>query len=691
MTKRLITPQDLYQFKLISNCQLSPDGRLAVFCVRRVDPTTQAETSNLWLVPTDGSAPPSQFTFGDYQDRLPFWSPDGRAIAFLSRRGSQKQPQIHLIPLTGGEARPLTNLRGQFGRYRWSPDGTRLVCTVRKTDREELEREADSNREKLGVVERRITRLIYKEDGYGYLPQERWHIWVFDAASGDGIQLTDSDLHDEYDPAWSPDGRFIVYRSNRSPDPDRQWDQADLLIIPAEGGEPRRLNAPPGPKELPRYSPDGRWVAYQQHAGRDRWQNTTLAVVPADGSGPARNLTAHTDLHLAQETLGDMNQLRTLAPAWSPGSDTLYFQATLHGDTRLMAVSVQAPQAGGQGGYHPNISAYDSAALEEAAEIREIIGGPGVVEEFHFDAAGRKLLYLYGTTGAPADLWLRDMDSGESRRLTGLNDDLLAELHLSRPEEVWYTAADGETRLQGWILTPPDFDPARQYPSILEIHGGPAVQYGHCFTHEFQYLAAQGYVVYFTNPRGGRGYGQAHTRAIYNNWGGPDYADLMAFVDEVQRRPYIDPARMGVTGGSYGGFMTLWIIGHTQRFKAAVAQRSLSNMLSMGGSSDLAYRINRLFGADLPVWEDFDNYWRQSPLKYIGNAKTPTLIIHSEQDHRCDQEQGEQAYVALKMLGIPTELILFPAEGHGLSRGGRTDRRIARLRHMLRWFDAYLK
>jgi len=254
---------------------------------------------------------------------------------------------------------------------------------------------------------------------------------------------------------------------------------------------------------------------------------------------------------------------------------------------------------------------------------------------------------------------------------------------------VWFDGPEGN-KLQGWILKPTNFDLNRRYPSILEIHGGPWLQYGDNFMHEFQYLAAQGYVVYFSNPRGGLGYGESHSRAIHNDWGNQDYADLMAWADYVAEQPYVDPDRMGVTGGSYGGYMTAWIIGQTDRFKAAVAQRVVSNLVSMWGSSDFNWEFQQEFG-DKPPWQNLENLWRQSPMATIGQAKTPTLIIHSENDQRCDLEQGLQIYVALKYLGVDSELVLFPEESHGLSRNGRTDRRIARLQHILRWFDLYLK
>jgi dipeptidyl aminopeptidase/acylaminoacyl peptidase len=663
--QRFISPEDLYRLQLVRDCQISPDGRHAIFCVQRVDAQTQKEYANLCLVSTAGGQP-RQFTYGDQVDKYPVWSPDGRSIAFLSNRGQANQPQIHLIAVDGGEARPLTDLKGKFGRLVWSPDGKYLVCAFRKKDKETLEREADSYKRDLGVVARHITRLVYKADGYGFLPQERWHVWRIETRTGRAKQLTSGD-HDHLEPGWSPDGRQIVFRSNRAADPDRDWDQDDLWLISAEGGELGRLQTELGPKKSPRFSPDGRWVAYYQDGGRSqRWRNSSLWLTPTNGDGPARNLTAPFDLHIAHETINDVGQMRTTPPLWSPDSRQLSVQVTQQGRTVLKMVDING------------------------AAPTDLISGPGCVEEFHLDQSGSKSLYLYGTLTDPGQVWVSDRVTDQARPLTRFNQKLLKNITLGAVEEVWFSGAAGD-KLQGWIITPPDFDEGQTYPSILQIHGGPMVQYGQLFMHEFYYLAAQGYVVYFCNPRGGRGYGEAHTRAITNDWGGPDYADLMAWVDVVQQKPYLDPTRMGLTGGSYGGFMTLWLIAHTDRFLVAVAQRSVSNLVSMDGSSDLSYRFDALFGAEQPFWEDVEAYWRQSPLKYIAQVKTPTLIIHSEQDFRTDIEQGEQVFAALKKLGVPTEMVRFPDESHGLSREGRTDRRVARLKHIVRWFDRYLK
>ncbi len=663
--KRRITTEDLYRFQLVSQGRLSPDGEHIVFCLRWVDSKTQKEYYNLWVVATRGGAP-RQFTYGDQVDRNPAWSPDSQAIAFTSNRGDDKQAQIYIIPLNGGEARPVTSLKGHIGSFNWSPDGKQFVCAFRKTDQVVQEREADALKKELGVVERHITRLFYKADGVGFLSQEHSHIWAINVRTGRAKQLTFGDMYNEHSPHWSPNGKTIVFISNRSHDPDQMWDQDHLYLISADGGEFHQLDTPPSEKEMPRFSPDGGWVAYIQHGGREAiWQNTNLWVTPADGDGRAKNLTGPFDLHVGQDTINDLDKFQAMPPTWSPDSQRLYFQVTYHGDTLLKSVAV------------------------DGTDLQDIVADPGVVGDFTVAESGSKLAYLHGSGHTLGQVWLRDEAKGQTRQLTRFNQNLWRAIDWGEIEEVWFKGLAGNN-LQGWILKPPGFAESKTYPSILQIHGGPMAQYGNFLMHEFYYLAAQGYVVYFCNPRGGQGYGETHTKAIYNDWGNRDYADLMAWTDLVEQKPYIDSQRMGVTGGSYGGYMTAWLIGHTNRFKAAVAQRSVSNMISMAGSTDLGAFWESLFGAKPEFWGDVDNYWRQSPLKYIGNAKTPTLVIHSEQDLRCDIEQSEQIFVALKKLGVDTEMVRFPGESHNLSREGRTDRRIARLNHIVRWFDKYL-
>ena len=663
--KRRMEAEDLYRIEIIGECRISPDGSRVAYVQSRVERKTEKKHANLWLVPVTGGQP-KQFTQGDQSDSMPRWSPDGTQIAFLSNRKDEKQPQIYLIPTDGGEARRLTDVKGTFQSMDWSPDGKKLLCTFRKKDEEEIEREKDEAKRKLGVVSRHIDRTWFKYDGKGYLPKERTHLWLFDARTGKGRQLTDHAVWDEMTPAWSPDGSQVAFVSNRTPEPDLEPESVDLFVMPAEGGEAVITPTPLGGKSNPVFSPDGRQIAYYARVGKGDWgQNTKLFLVPADGSAPARDLTGKYDVDVSAFTLGDIISPAAAPPTWSADGSKLYFQVDRHGRTKLCSVTV------------------------DGETFETLVDEPGAVAGVSFDTAAENAACLFGTMADPCQVCAFSTKSGTLRTLTKVNTSLFRKMDLGATEEVWFKGSSGND-VQGWILTPPGFDASKKYPSVLEIHGGPRAQYGHTFMHEFYCLAAQGYVVFYCNPRGSQGYGEGHSRSITDNWGTVDYEDVMAWTDFVAAKPYIDTERMAVTGGSYGGYMTNWIIGHTTRFRAACTQRCVSNLISMWGSSDGNWVFQREFG-DVPPWENVKNYWRQSPMKHMGNAKTPTLVIHSEMDQRCDIEQGEQVFVALKRLGVDTEMVRFPEEPHGLSRGGRTDRRVVRLQHIMRWFEKYLK
>jgi dipeptidyl aminopeptidase/acylaminoacyl peptidase len=645
--------------------RISPDGEKCVYSVQWVDQESEKKFSNFWMAEVNGVAP-LQFTVGNHVDASPQWSPDGGVIAFLSNRGSSEKPaQLFRISPSGGEARQMCDFPGSIEKFLWSPDGSKILLVATKTDDDTLAREADEKKRKLGVVSRTYDRVRFKYDGVGFLSHEVTHLWLLDTETGTLEQLTGHALYADKDPAWSPDGQRVIFVSNRSDRPDFHPANDDLYTIDLVSRELRKIITPIGLKQSPSFSPDGKWIAYFGVEGEYTWHETNhLWLIPADGSVPPVNLLRGTDYTCASSTLNDTGSAEQMPPTWAPNSDVIYFQVDYHGSSKVMGVKITD------------------------GSLFDVIGEGGIAGSFHFSDDHAVMSFTYGDQRHLPEVYTQFCSTRSTHQISHQNDEFLAELDLGHTEEIWFKGPDGND-LQGWVLYPPQFDPQKQYASILEIHGGPTAQYGNAFMHEFYTLAANDLVVYYTNPRGGTGYGDAHCKAIWGDWGNRDYADLMAWVDLIADKPFIDQRRMGVTGGSYGGYMTVWIIGHTNRFKAAVSQRCVSNLTSMWGSSDGNWVFQQIFGNKTP-FEDVEVFWKHSPIAYIGNAKTPTLIIHSENDLRCPIEQSEQVFVALKYLDVPTEMLRFPDESHGLSRNGRTDRRVMRLKSMQRWFNQYL-
>ena len=654
-TPRKIDAQDLLTMRFVSQPQLSPDGTHVAFVSRWIDAEKNKYFSNLWLVPTTGRKP-RRFTVGDYGDTSPRWSPDGRHIAFVSDRSDSSQ--IWLIPVDGGEAGQLTDLQeGSLGSLAWSPDGTKIAFTLRpkpSADRK-AEREA-REKEHRSYPPRVIRRAGYREDGTGYNGGERWHLQTVSVETGDVKQLTSED-YDDHSPAWSPDGKTIAFVSNRSEDADLTPGYQDLWLISSNGSAARRLTKQSGHMQSPVWSPDGAEIAYIGHDHPDEIWGVTdphLWAVSIE-SGEARDLTLGLDRPVGHYTISDTSESEGAVQSliWSADGARLFFLVSDRGSCHLYTVdrSGGGPQQLTQG-------ATDVCALSADRETTQ-------------------LALQIGSATESGDVYLLPTMDGDNRapiRLTDVNREWKAELSLSDSEEIWFDTCDGE-KIQGWIVKPPDFEPDQKYPMILEIHGGPHTQYGNAFFHEIQFLVARGYVVLYTNPRGSRGYGQAFTAAIRGDWGGPDFSDLMAGVDYAIDQGYVDPERLGVTGGSYGGFMTNWVVSHTDRFKAAVTQRSVTNMISMAGTCDVQLMGDRTYFPS-EVWEDPTLYWKLSPLSYVQNINTPLLILHSEGDLRCPIEQGEQLFIALKRLKREVEFVRYPPEAsHDLSRSGPPDLR----------------
>jgi dipeptidyl aminopeptidase/acylaminoacyl peptidase len=668
---RRIAPDDLYALRQLSDCQLSPDGRLLATALQQVNREENKAYSNIFIQPAGGGAL-RQFTRGEAGDRQPRFSPDGKHLAFVSSRSEKSQ--LWVMPVDGGEAWQLTKLEGNVGSFAWSPDGKSLAFSHTPSDPEALEREKLAKQGKKGQdapLVRHITRFRYRLDGMGWFPPGATEIHVVELASGRERTLV-ADGKDNGEPCWTPDGRHIVFSSNKSADPDVEFTRGDLWKVQADGkGAVEKISTFEGPAFGPAVSPDGQWVAFRGYPDhRLGWAESydELHVVPLGGGKPKRLGGALDRPHENASINDTWGTPPTNPPLWAADSSAVYSVVTNAGNTEVWRFDVRSGQA------------------------EPVFDEPGVVLDFALDEAAGQFYCSFSDVQTPGDLCQRKLAGGPLKRLTDVNRELFAKKDLGQVRETWVKAKDGH-RIQGWVFLPPDFDEKQSYPGILYIHGGPHMNYCRAYFHEFQYLAAQGYIVFISNPRGGTGYGLAFKTAIARGWGGPDYDDLMAFTDHVLKEyKCIDRKRIGVAGGSYGGYMANWVIGHTKRFAAAVSDRCVSNFLSFFGSSDFGYIFHKGMGLDSQnPWAERDRFIEMSPMTHLVNAKTPTLVIHQENDLRCPIEQGEQVYVLLKTLGDDTELLRYPNESHGMSRVGRTDRRIHRLEAIRRWFDRYLK
>ncbi|MCC6729332.1 MAG: S9 family peptidase [Chthonomonadales bacterium] len=672
MPSRPVVLEDLARFSLVGDTQIAPDGRRVVFTCKRTDPGKNRYFTALWMADAvSGGA--RQFTGDEHADSSPRWSPDGTRIAFVSDR-AKPGSQLFLIPADGGEARQLTRLdEGGIQAPAWSPDGRSIAFLYRATP-EAYREKAGKEREERGASPppRVHSKLFYRLDGFGYFDDSYWQVWVADAETGEARALTEGRRHHGA-PAWSPDGSRLAFVANLRDDSDLTPLLDSIWIVPAAGGDLVRVEAPEGPKGGLAWSPDGAWLAYAGHTDTEDSEGTRndrVIVVRLDGEGGHRDLTGASDLAVGYLTLSDMHEAGGGSPlAWSPDGRALYFPVSAFGDTRLYRVGV------------------DGANLLPLTPMGHEMGA------FTISQDGSRAAVALANATDTGDVYAGDLrdDGLELLRLTHVNARVLDEVALQMPEEFRLPNGEGGA-IHGWVLRPTPFEIGRRYPCVLYVHGGPALQYGGEAApfHELQWLAANGYAVIFANPRGSKGYGEAHTRAILGDWGGRDWADVMAVADHAAALPYVEPARMAIMGGSYGGFMTAWAVGHTDRFRCAIADRLVANLHSMSGTCDFPWEPGKFYKGN--AWDDPSDLWRSSPLAFAGRIQTPLLLIHSDGDLRCPIEQAEQLFAALRWQRKPVELVRYPAEtSHGLSREGPPDLRIDRLRRNLAWLDRHLK
>lgn len=662
-SQRFLTPSDIYAIKLVSDARFSPGGRDVAYVQTILDRDKNDYQSSIALVSISGGTP-RRFTVAGGKDTAPRWAPSGDRLAFLSNRSGSKQ--IWTIPYDGGEATQLTDLPEEVTGFTWSPDGSAIAFVSKAVSPQPEPHSPEEDREASDVVH--ITKIRFRADGTpGFLDQKPTHIWCIASDGGAPRQVTTGDYSDSQ-PAFSPDGRELAFVSNRTADRDYNC-ASEIWVISVQGGRPRCIAG--GDDAYfwhPAWSPDGVSIAFVGHRQATTGHATNYGVWLAAGSGDGtpRNLTAALDRPAGDFAIGDTAVETDRGPAWSPEGSMLYFPVSDAGNVHLYRI----PVAGG------------------AAEW--VVGGARRVLNFSLSENGR-VAFVVSDPLNPGDVAICAPDGSDERRLTAVNAELLNAVALSTPEEFRITSqAADRHEIHGWIMKPVDFQEDRRYPMVLEIHGGPHAFYANAYFHEFQLLAARGYVVVYTNPPGSQGYGESFAKFTNQAWGEKDMPDVMAAVDHVIAQGYVDPNRLGVTGGSYGGYLTNWLIGHSDRFRAAVTQRCVTNLASMYGTSDIGFSFGEYEFGGTP-WDAPEQFARLSPITYVKEIRTPLLIIHSEQDFRCPVEQAEQLYVALKRLRREVEFVRFPDESHGLSRSGKPEHRVERLERILDWFDRYLR
>ena len=652
---RGITPEDYFAFEFISDPNISPDGKLVAYVVTKIDRAQNRRNSSIWMVATDGSRGPWQFTTAPQNSNSPRWSPDGKSVAFLSSRpestaptsSSAEQPrsQVWLLSMAGGEAKRVTNLKNGASSFRWSPDGARLVVVSRIGPSDSRTGEAKDRSDV-----RHYKNSTYKFNDSGWFDDRRTHLWVVDVNSGNGKQITEGDDWNDSDPQWSPDGKRIAFVSNRTGKEYEENRNSDVWIVNADGsGTLTKISDHEESDNQPRWSPDGKSIAFTGEVHERDHPKIWLAP----SSGGTASVLAANNLDLIPGQL-----------EWSGDGKSIYFETGVKGEIHLFRVDVPTKT------------------------VTQVTSGPRAVRNVDFNFTGGKMVYLANDFKHLDDLYISDLNGKNERKLTNLNEALWKQIQFADVERFTYKSAD-DWDIDGFFVKPIGWQPDRKYPLVVSIHGGPAGQYGVDWYHEFQVYAAKGYAVLFTNPRGSTGYGQKFERGIVNEWGGKDYLDIMNGLDAALKKyPWVDQDRMGVTGGSYGGYMTNWIVGHTNRFKAAVTLRSVVNFISDDGTRDGAYGHSSDFGGD--IFQKFDLYWDRSPLKYAASVKTPTLILHSDNDFRVPIEQGEQWFRALKHFSVTTEIVMFPRENHNLTRTGEPKHLVESLNWQLYWFDRFL-
>jgi dipeptidyl aminopeptidase/acylaminoacyl peptidase len=706
--KRNITEKDLFDFVWIGDPQVSPDGSQVAFVRVTVNEKKEGYNTSIWTVPIAGGEEAHQLTKGDL-DSVPRWSPDGKFLLFLratEKNGKAEPPQLAMLPMAGGDSFVFTDLPKGAATPSWAPDGKTIAFTSetnaedlakqeKKKSKEEESKKAGGGNAPAGADEhesdvRVITRAIYRQDNEGYAdPKHPTHIWLVAAPQSADEKVKPRQLttgrFDEENAIWSKDGSQIYFTSRQLDEPYYELPRTDLYSVAAASGKSTKittidLDTGGGPDSgVLSLSSDGKQVAFAAATTQpvNSYTQPDLWILDLLPNAKPRNLTASFDFDVPGFVIADS------APPRAGGRNKPIWTADGRG---LIAVYAKEGKA--------NLALFDIPVAADAdpgkAGVHDLTSGNQGVMTFRALPDASKLIYVVSTPTRINDLFVLDRATpgATPTQLTHLNDQLLSKLNLTEPEEIWYDSFDGK-RIEAWLQKPPNFDPHKKYPLILNIHGGPHVAYGHIFDHEFQWMAAKGYVVLYPNPRGSTSYGQEFGNIIQYHYPGDDYKDLMAGVDEAIKGGYIDDKKLGVTGGSGGGLLTNWVVGQTNRFAAAVAQRDIASWEDWWYSADFTLFHPTWF--KVPPFEDPQEYRARSPINYMKNVTTPMMFILGETDYRTPPGSGgEQMFRALKFRKIPTVMVRFPNESHELSRSGQPWHRVERLQHIVGWFDHWL-
>lgn len=641
-------PLDVFDLEFADNPQISPDGQSIVYARSFMDVMTDKRLSNLWMTNLSGTKQ-RPLTSGNVNHFSHKWSPDGSSLAYLSTESGKTQ--IHMLWLDNGQSAKLTNLQESPSQLEWSPDGKWLAFSMRVN----AEQKAYGNMpDKPAGAEwatppKYIDRLVYRFDGAGFIGESYRHVFVIPASGGTPRQITTGEFNHS-NPSWGTDSKTLYFSSNRQEDWEYNQQNTEIFKVDLSGDDLVQLTNRTGPDGSPKLSDNGQSIAYLGYDDKKMgYHHTRLYVMNADGS-QSKCVTCDLDMSVDEF-------------AWN--NNEFYVKYSKYGNTKI-------------------------AKIDASGNLNDLVhnlGGTSIGRPYDggsFDTHTTLIAYTSTTPTQPTELSVK-RGTQSAQTITHLNDDILAFKELGEVEEIWYESSHDGQRVQGWIMTPPDFDPDKKYPLLLEIHGGPFANYGDRFSAELQLLASNGYVVLYTNPRGSTSYGADFANLIHHNYPSNDYDDLMSGVDAVIAKGYIDEDRLFVTGGSGGGVLTSWIIGKTDRFRAAVVAKPVINWYSWALTADISGVVDYWFPG-VP-WEHQEHYMKRSPISLVGNVTTPTMLLTGEEDYRTPMSESEQYYQALKLQKVPSALVRIQEASHGIA--AKPSNLLAKVSYIASWFEQW--